>query len=303
MAAHAERRPGWRGRALRRDLTGWGFAAPAIVGIMLFSFVPAIWAFVLSLQENDLISPGTYVGADNYRAIVDDPALRDAVKRTLVFAVLYVPACAVLGLGLAMLLNLRIRFIGFYRTCVFIPFVASAAAIGILFGYVFDSQFGIANRALEAVGISPQLFLESPDQAMYVVVIVALWATLGFTVVVYLAALQDIKPELLEAASIDGAGAWARFRHVIWPSLGPITAFTAIWNTITALQLFDIVYTTTRGGPLDATTTMVYYAWSLAFRQFEGGYGSTVAVVLFVVIFVITVAMVGYSRRRGLDAF
>ena len=161
------------------------------------------------------------------------------------------PASILLGILLAVALNRKIRFIGFYRTCIFVPFVASAAATGILANFVFNPEFGLVNNLLRVLGLPQQGFLEDPDQAMVVIVVMSLWEQLGFTVVVYLAALQDVPKDLVEAAGRRRLPLQV-FRHVTMPQLAPVTVFVAIWQTITALQLFDLVYTTTRGGPLDA---------------------------------------------------
>lgn len=164
-------------------------------------------------------------------------------------------------------------------------------------------SFGFANNILRSIGLPAQSFLEDQRQAMIVIAVMSLWAGLGFTVVVYLAALQDIPKDLVEAARVDGANTWQTFRHVILPELTPVTVFTSIWQLIGALQLFDLVYTTTRGGPLGATKTIVYYLWEQAFRQFRYGYGSAVAYVLFALTLVITIVLFVYSRHAKVQAF
>jgi multiple sugar transport system permease protein len=138
---------------------------------------------------------------------------------------------------------------------------------------------------------------------MLVIAIMSLWGSAAFTTVIYLAALQDVPGDLIEAATIDGANRWQAFWHVVWPQLAPVTVFTAIWQTIDSIQLFDLVYTTTRGGPLDATKTIVYFVYEKAFSALQFGYGSAAAWVLFVATLLITIGVVVYSRRRGLEAF
>lgn len=296
-------RPRRRRGAWRRDLTGWGFVGPAMIIILGLSIFPAAWAFLLSLQKWNGFAEPKLIGAANYTRLMTDAQFWEAVTHTGVYVVLFVPASVLLGLFLAVALNRDIRFIGIYRTAIFVPFVASAAATGILATYLFSPQYGLANNVLRTVGLPAQGWLEDPGQAMLVVAIMSLWGQAAFTTVIYLAALQDIPVELLEAARIDGANRWQTFWRIVWPELGPVTVFVTIWQTIGALQLFDLVYTTTRGGPLDATKTIVYFLWEKAFKSLEFGYGSAAAYVLFAVTLLITVGMVVYARRRNLEAF
>ncbi|GEK87940.1 carbohydrate ABC transporter permease [Microbacterium aerolatum] len=288
---------------LRDDLTGWAFVGPAMIIILGLSIFPAAWAFLLSLQKWNGFAEPTFIGADNYSQLMSDAEFWEAVTHTGVYVVLFVPASVLLGLFLAVALNRNIRFVGLYRTAIFVPFVASAAATGILSTYLFSPQYGLANNALRTVGLPAQGWLEDPQQAMLVIAIMSLWGQAAFTTVIYLAALQDIPNDLLEAARIDGANPWQTFWRIVWPELGPVTVFVTIWQTITALQLFDLVYTTTRGGPLDATKTIVYFLWEKAFKTLEFGYGSAAAYVLFAVTLLITVGMVIYARSRKMEAF
>jgi multiple sugar transport system permease protein len=302
-AASPARRPGPRGSALRRHLTGWAFAGPATALVVGLSLFPAAWAFFISRAKWNGIAPATIVGWRNYEQLAQDPDMMAAAGHTLLLTVLFVPSSIVIGILLAVALNQRIRLIGFYRTCIFVPYVASAAATGILAGFVFNPQFGAVNEALRHLGIPGQQFLESPSQALYVVCLIALWGQVGFTTVVYLAALQDIPRELVEAATVDGAGKFRVFRHVTLPELRPVTVFTAVWQTITAMQLFDLIYTTTRGGPLNSTQTIVYYIYELAFQTQRLGYGAAAAYILFAVTLLLTLVVIWYSRRRGAEVF
>jgi multiple sugar transport system permease protein len=292
-----------RRRSLRQNLEGWGFVGPALVVIVGLSIFPAVWAFFLSLQEWDGFSEPVDVGLDNYATMVSDPDLQSALVHTVIYTALFVPSSIFLGLFLAVALNRRIRFVGIYRTAIFVPFVASAAATGILTTYLFNPQFGLLNQLLTTVGLPAQGWLEDPNQAMVVITIMSLWGQAAFTTVIYLAALQDIPVELVEAARIDGATTWQSFWHVTFPQLTPVTVFATIWQIIQAIQLFDLVYTTTRGGPLGATETIVYFLWNAAFKQLQFGYGSAVAYGLFAVTLLITIAVVVYSRRSSTKAF
>jgi multiple sugar transport system permease protein len=221
----------------------------------------------------------------------------------LLFAALFVPTSIIAGILLAVALNRPLRFQWFYRTCIFVPFVASAAATGILANFVFDPTYGLADNFLRVLGLPRQGFLEDPHQALVVLVVIALWGEIGFNVVIYLAALQNIPGDVVEAAIVDGAGPVSVFRFVTLPELAPVTVFTTIWQTITALQLFDIVYTTTKGQPGDATVTIVYYLYRQAFELFHAGYGSALAYCVFAITMLFTGMLVWYARRSGTEAF
>jgi multiple sugar transport system permease protein len=277
--------------------------APATLVVLGLSIFPAAWAFLLSLQKWNGFSDATFIGTRNYTQLMSDPDLLSSIVHTIVYTVIFVPLSILAGVFLAVALNRRIRFIGLYRTAIFVPFVASAAATGILSTYLFNPQFGLVNNVLRVLGLPQQGWLEDPHQAMIVIAIMSLWGQAAFTTVIYLAALQDVPSDLLEAARIDGANRWQSFWHIVWPQLAPVTVFAMIWQTIEAIQLFDLVYTTTRGGPLDATKTIVYYLWEKAFTGLQFGYGSAVAYVLFAFTLIITVGVILYSRRSNIEAF
>jgi multiple sugar transport system permease protein len=159
------------------------------------------------------------------------------------------------------------------------------------------------NNVLRVLHLPQQGWLDDPKQAMLVIAIMSLWGSAAFTTVIYLAALQDVPQDIIEAARIDGASRWQTFWRIVWPQLAPVTVFVTIWQTIQAIQLFDLVYTTTRGGPLGATKTIVYFLYEKAFRSLEFGYGSAAAYVLFAATLIITIVVVVYQRRRGSEAF
>ncbi|MEV7090673.1 sugar ABC transporter permease [Streptomyces sp. NPDC093085] len=264
--------------------TAWVFISPAVLIILGLSIVPVGWSLLLSFRADDLVTPGRWVGLDNYRALRQDPHFAEAVGNTVLYTALYVPLSIGLGLALALALNRRIRGVGLYRTLVFVPFVVSATAQGVLFSFILDPEFGAANSLLHALGVSRQGFLADPGQALLVLVAISLWSGTGFCVVIYLAALQDVEPSLIEAARLDGAGRWHLLRHVTLPALLPVSGFLVVWQTINALQVFDLVYVTTKGGPLGSTTLIVYFIWEQAFRNFTAGYGAAAAYVLAVAL-------------------
>lgn len=295
--------PAVRRRSVLASLEGWAFVGPAAVIVLGLSIFPAAWAFILSLQKWDGFSEAKFVGTANYAKLMTDGELAEAIAHTGFYTILFVPMSLLTGLFLAVALNRKIRFIGVYRTAIFVPFVASAAATGILSTYLFNPQFGLVNNLLRVLNLPQQAWLEDRTQAMVVIAIMSLWGQAAFTTVLYLAALQDVPSDLLEAARIDGATKWQAFWNVTWPQLAPVTVFVAIWQTIGAIQLFDLVYTTTRGGPLDSTKTIVYYLWEKAFKSLQFGYGSSVAYLLFAITLLITVGVVIYARRAKVAAF
>ena len=289
-----------RRRRLAENFAGWGFAGPAILLILGLSFVPMAWAFLLSLTNSDLISGGIFIGLDNYSALLKDPLLAKAFKNTVIFTLLYLPAALAGGLAVAMMLSRRIKLIGFYRTCFLVPFIAASAAEGLLMGFIFDADFGIVNSLFHRVGIPRQGFLQDPAQALFVLAVVYFWTQFGFNVVIFMAALQEVPRDIVEAAQIDGASSWSVFRHITLPTIRPVTYFLLVWGVIETFQFFDLVFTTTKGGPLNSTITLVLYIWQLAFNFFTAGYGAAVAYVLFFASLAVILIGLLFGRRKGL---
>jgi multiple sugar transport system permease protein len=285
-------------RGKREHLAGWSFVTPAVVLIAVFGLVPVGWSLVLSLQHNDLLTPPSWVGLGNYRALTHDPVFRSAVWHTVAYTGLFVPVSIVAALAVAIALNRRISLIRFYRTAVFVPVVFSTVATAITFNWLLEPDYGLVNYGLERLGLPAQGFFRDPNQALLAIVGMTIWGWLGFDVIVYLAALQAVPRELLEAAAIDGAGRLTILRRIVVPLLGPATLFLVVWSTINALQLFDEVYVATRGGPLHATTVIVYYLFDQAFRLFNGGYAAAIAYTLFVAILALTGIQLWIGSRR-----
>ena len=280
------------------QFSGWAFVTPGVVIILLFGAVPIIWSAVMSFQRNNLLSPSTpFAGTANYRKLVHDPVVVQAIQHTLVYTVLFVPGTMVVGLFLAVAMNRKIRFISVYRTAAYATMAVSTISEAIVFIWLFDPSYGVVNYFFSLVGVPQQQFINSPSEALYVIVIMTIWGWTGFAVVIYLAALQGVPQHLTEAAAIDGAGPWQSFRRVTLPLLSPATLFLAVWLTINALQLFDEVYLSTQGGPLNATTVLVYYLYNQAFVDFNFGYASAIAYFLFLVIIVVTVIQFRLGRR------
>jgi multiple sugar transport system permease protein len=291
-----------RGATARRVMTsdhvvGWAFASPAVLLIVVFGLIPIVWSAVLSFQKTNLLAPPEWVGLANYRALPKDPFFEQSLVHSAIYTVLFVPLSVTGGLLTAIVLNRPLRGIRLYRTAVFVPVVVSTIATVIIFLWVFDPNFGLANWLLGKVGLGPFGFFTSSNGALYSIVAMTVWGWIGFDVIVYLAALQGIPRELVEAAEIDGAGTWGIFRNVTVPLLGPVTLFLIVWSTINALQLFDEVYLATNGGPGTATYVPVFYLFKLAFQQGVAGYAAAIAYVLFAVILVLTVVQLLVGKR------
>ena len=290
------------GANVRRVMTsdhvvGWAFASPAVLLIIVFGLIPIVWSALLSFQKTNLLSPPQWVGLANYRALPKDPYFSQSMVHSAIYTVLFVPLSVAGGLLTAIALNRPIRGIRVYRTAVFVPVVVSTIATVIIFLWVFDPNFGLANWLLGKVGLGPFAFFTSSNGALYSIVAMTVWGWIGFNVIVYLAALQGIPRELVEAAEIDGAGNWGIFRNVTLPLLGPVTLFLVVWSSINALQLFDEVYLATNGGPGTATYVPVFYLYKLAFQQGIAGYAAAIAYVLFAVILVLTVVQLLVGKR------
>jgi multiple sugar transport system permease protein len=220
----------------------------------------------------------------------------ESIRHTVVYTVLFVPITLVLSLLAAAALNRRVRGITAYRLAVFIPVVTSTIATGVIFTWLMDPDYGLINAGLRKLGLSGFGFFASPTQALYAVVIMTVWGWVGFGALIFLAALQGVPRDLLEAAQIDGCSKRGAFWRIQVPLLRPVSGFLLVWLTINALQLFDEVYATTRGGPLHSTTVIVYYLYQQAFQFFHAGYAAAIAVVLFIAIGIVTIVQLRVTR-------
>jgi multiple sugar transport system permease protein len=288
--------PTARTRRSADALAGWAMITPSVILIGLFGLVPVVWAVVLSFQHNDLQTTPTWAGLGNYRQMFADPTFRESVKNTVIYTVLFVPITLVLALLAAAALNRRVRGITVYRVAVFIPVVTSTVATGVIFTWLMDPDFGLINSVITKIGLPRLGFFADPHQALYAVVAMTVWGWVGFGALIYLAGLQGIPRDLIEAAMIDGCSKRGAFWRIQVPLMRPVSGFLLVWLTINSLQLFDEVFVTTRGGPLHATTVVVYYLYQQAFSFFHAGYAAAMAVFLFVVIAVITVIQLRLTR-------
>jgi len=299
--SHEERRKHERvsvRRILRSDhVAGWAFAFPAVALLIAFGVVPIVWSALMSFQKTNLLSTPEWIGLANYRALPKDPLFKTSVVHAVIYTVLFVPLSVGGGLFAAVALNRRVRGIRFYRLAVFVPVVVSTIATSIMFLWLFDPNFGLANWLLGKIGLGPFGFFTSSTGALYSIIAMTVWGWIGFDAIIYLAALQGVPQELLEAAAIDGARSWSIFRNITLPLLGPATLFLVVFSSINALQVFDEVYFLTKGGPGTATYVPVYYLFTLAFQQGIAGYAAAIAYVLLTVILILTVIQLWVGKR------
>ncbi|MFB3819435.1 MAG: carbohydrate ABC transporter permease [Candidatus Methylomirabilales bacterium] len=284
-----------RGRHL---LHAYLFIAPVILLFGLFRVLPSVQTLLYSFYKVELIRGRfTFIGLENFQALLADDIFRRATLNTLTFVVAIVPISAALGLLLAVLFNSKFRFQEFFKAVYFAPMVTSTVAAAMVWWWMYNPQFGIFNVLLKLVGLPEQPWLMSSHMALPSIIIFSVWKTLGYNMIIYLAGLQAIPPQFYEAATIDGAGPVARFLRITIPLLAPTTTFILIYNSILAFQVFDQVFVLTGGGPANSTNVVVLDLYRQAFERYNFGYASAEAMVLFLFILGITILQYVYSKR------
>jgi multiple sugar transport system permease protein len=286
--------------ARKEERAAYLFLSPWLVGLAAFWLVPIVGSFLLSLSEYPIITPPEWVGLDNYRDMVGDRTFWLSIRVTLKYLLLSVPLYLVCGLLLSLLLNLKIRGINLFRTILFLPSVLSGVAVAVLWVALLNPDVGAVNEVLRGVGIdNPPRWLDSPDWAVPSVVLVGLWG-IGGGAIIYLAGLQNISAQLYEAALLDGAGPWQRFRYVTLPMLTPTLLFVLLTALIEAFQVFDLAFTLGRGTVGGTGDSLLFYLinlWNEAFVKREYGYGSALAWVLVLAAAAVILAIFRTSGR------
>ncbi|HEV2107378.1 MAG TPA: sugar ABC transporter permease [Thermomicrobiales bacterium] len=275
------------------------FVAPNLLLFGIFTYWPMLYSGYLSLVSWDLLSATKpFVGLANYRYLLGDDIFRLVLRNTFVFTVGSVGGSLALGLGVALLLNQPLRGRDGARAVVFAPTLLSGAAISIIWVYIFDPRFGLMAKLLGFVNIASPTWLRDTTWSMVAIIIVYVWKNLGFATVIYLAGLQTIPRDLYEAAKVDGAGPFSRFRNVTLPMLSPISFFLLVTSILTTFQAFDIISVMTQGGPVDATNTLIYYVYEQGFVAFNAGRAAAASWVLFIIMLAVTLIQLRYSERK-----
>jgi multiple sugar transport system permease protein len=283
----------------------WAFALPALAVIGLFFVLPVAAGLVLSLTDFDLYALADlhnlrFVGLDNYAQVFTRPLFWQALGNTAYFVALGVPLSIGLSLGCAVLLQSKLaRFKPLFRTALFAPVVTTLVAVAVVWRYLFHVRYGWVNQVLGSLGVDPIDWLGDPHWSMPAIIVFAAWKNFGGNMIIFIAALQAIPEDLYEAARLDGAGAWAQFRHVTVPMLGPTLLMVSILTIAGYFQLFAEPYVMTQGGPLQSTVSVLYLMYEESFRWWNLGQASAVAFVLFAIIVVVTRGLLAFARRRG----
>lgn len=293
----APRRHRRRASALQ-SITAYTFAAPNLVLLGVFLFLPLLQAAVLSLQRYSGFGDPSWIGVGNYAQLLSDASFWRALTNTVVFTTATLLGSVGLGLALAVLLNSALPGRSVFRTIIYVPMVVSGVASGLVGVLMFDENTGVLDKGLNAMGLPPIPWQSNGTAAMVAVILMTVWGRTGFNMVIYLAGLQGISPELYEAAELEGANGWQRFRSITFPLLGPSTFFLLIMNVIYSFQVFDIVYVLTGGGPGDATTMLTTYAYDNAFTTRAQGYAAAIGMVLLVLMLAFTAVQWRTNRTR-----
>jgi multiple sugar transport system permease protein len=277
--------------------------APAVILLIVFLLVPVILAFGLAFTNARLISPrpATFIGIENFTTLFDDPVFWASLRNTLFFAVIVVPVQAAFALVLAMLVNAKVRGTNFFRTIYFIPVVTSMVVVSLLWEFMYQPD-GLLNQILEKVTFghfTPIDWLNNPSTALPAIMFMSIWQAVGFHMIIWLSGLQTIPGELYEAAALDGAVGWGRFRYVTWPGLLATRTFILITISIAALSLFTQISVMTQGGPLDSTTTVVFMAVRTGYEQLATGYASAISLVFFVLVLVVNLIQRYLTREKA----
>jgi len=296
-------RAGARRRALRRNLEGWMFVSPVVLGLLCWTLIPFVAAFYFSFTNYDLLSSPVFRGLRNYSRLFGDPLFWQSVRVTLGFTALFLPLSMGIGLGMALLLNQRVRGIGLLRTAFYIPSIVPLVATAVLWIWILNPTGGLLNTALQWLHLPTGLWLTDPGSAMPSLVLLGLWSV-GGGMIVFLAGLQGVPEEYYEAAKIDGASTISQFWHVTLPLLSPTLFYLLILGLIASMQYFTQAFvlggTSTNGGglgsPANSTLFLAVYIYQIAFGYYQMGYACALSVVLFAMILVLTLILFGTQR-------
>ncbi len=285
----------------KEEIAGLCFLSPNLIGFLIFSFLPITASIFLTFTEWNLATSPRFVGFENYVNIIDDELFWKYLWNTFYYAIGTIPATVMLSFFLAYLLNRKIHGIVFFRTLFFSPSITLLVAIAIVWSWLYNADFGLFNFILGTLGIDGPRWLQSTTWAMPAIIIMGIWKGTGYSMLIFLAGLQNIPEQYYEAADIDGANWWQKITHVTIPLISSTTFFVLVTTMIGAIQGFDQFYIMTRGGPAGETTTLVYYIFQNAFEWFKMGYAATIALMLFAIILVVTLFQWRFANKWVYD--
>lgn len=269
--------------------TAFWFIFPAIALLLVFVFYPMLQAFIISFKNYSLVGAGdVFVGMDNYVHLMKDRAFFNSLKHSFYFAIIVIPIQTSIALGLALLIQKKTATAGLFRTLYFIPVIISTAVAATVFKLIYNKEFGLLNSVLKALHLPVTSFLSDPDTAMNGIIVLGIWKGAGFFMIIFLAGLNNISPDLYEAARVDGASRFQQFFKITLPLLNRTMAFVVIMTTIDAIKLSGLVFVLTNGGPNSSTETVVFYIYKQAFTQMRMGYATAAAFVLFAIVLTIS---------------
>jgi multiple sugar transport system permease protein len=273
------------------------YLLPILIGLTVFTVGPILASFGLSFTQFDIGAAPKFIGTQNYREFLNSTLFWHVAGNTVYYALLYVPASIAVSLGLALLVEKRIRGIAFFRTVFFLPVVTSMVAAAIIWSWMYNSDVGLLNYLLSMIGINGPKWLQNPHWALPAIAIMSIWKNAGYNMMIFLAGLANIPKDYYEAARLDGSNSWERFQRITLPMLSPVTFFVLVVTTIGAFQVFEQTFVMTNGGPGVSTLTLSYYIWQTAFRFFNLGGASALGYLFFLLILSVT-AMQFLARRR-----
>ena len=284
---------------------GWIMTAPALTAIGLFFVLPVLASLVLSFTDFDIYALANlnnlrFIGLDNYQRLVTNPLFWQAMGNTMWFVVFGVPMVVIASLAAALLVNAKtLRWRAVWRVALFAPFVTTLVATAVVWNYLLHTRYGLINYALGQIGIAPVDWLGNPSTALPAILLFVAWKSFGYNMIIFLAALQAVPRDLEDAARVDGANAWMRFRHVTLPAIAPTVLLVAILTVAGMFQLFAEPYVMTQGGPARSTVTVLYFMFEEGFKWWNLGSGAAVAFILFLCILVVTLIQLKVARKVG----
>jgi multiple sugar transport system permease protein len=281
----------------RETLWGWGLMVPTLLGLLFFTVGPFLVAIYVSFTNWSLFKGPEWVGLANYQKMFHDPLFWISWRNTALYTGVSVPLSMIIGLGIAVLLNRKLRGMAFFRILFFAPMTIGVVASGLLWAWMFSPQYGLLNYILHFAGLGPFRWLTSESTSLMSIIIVGVWRAIGFTIVIFLAGLQSIPDSLYDAAAVDGAGGWRKFRHITIPMLSPTIFFSTLIGVIMSFQVFEQTYVMTQGGPGNSTLTIIYFIYQNGFSYLRMGYASAVSVSFLIVILIGTSLLLRFQDR------